>query len=83
MGAAALAKGFQDSRYRDLIGLLVAERKRQGLSQEKLAERLGRHQQFVSRFEIGERRLDAVELLDICRELGLSAGKMLDAIPAG
>lgn len=75
-----MAKGFQDSRYRFLIGLLVDERKRQQLSQEALAARLGTHQQFVSRYEIGERRLDAVEFLDVARELGLLAGELLDGL---
>jgi transcriptional regulator with XRE-family HTH domain len=70
-------KGFRDHRYRHLIEQLVAARRDQGLSQEALAERLGRHQQFVSRYEIGERRLDIVEFVDIARALGLSVTSLL------
>lgn len=69
--ASSKGKGFHDPRYRALIEQLVAARKEQGLSQLALAERLGRHQQFVSRYEIGERRLDIVEFVDIGRALGL------------
>ncbi len=70
-------KGFQDARYRDLIGTLVSARKRQGMSQEALAERLGRHQQFVSRYEIGERRLDVVEFADVAKALGEDVATLL------
>ncbi|MBI1745003.1 MAG: helix-turn-helix transcriptional regulator [Acidobacteria bacterium] len=42
------------------------------LSQAELAERLGQPQSFVSKYESGERRLDMVELRQICREVGVS-----------
>jgi transcriptional regulator with XRE-family HTH domain len=74
---ASRGKGFGDERYRALIDKLVAERKRRGLSQEALASRLGRHQQFVSRYEIGERRLDVVEFADVARVLGLERGNLV------
>ena len=73
-------KGFQDERYRALIGNLIEQRRQLGLSQEKLAERLGRHQQFVSRYEIGERRLDAVEFTDVARVLGLKPESLIAEI---
>lgn len=75
-----MAKGFQDARYRKLISLLVAERKRQGRSQEALAEALQKHQQFVSRYEIGERRLDVIEFADVARALGLSPAALLQSV---
>ena len=78
-------KGFQDGRYRALVGKLVEARKEAGLSQDALASRLGRHQQFVSRYEIGERRLDIVEFIDICRALGLDISilKVVSGVDAG
>lgn len=63
-------KGFGDARYRALIDLLVTARKNKGLSQAALAIELRRHQQFVSRYETGERRLDVVEFVDVARALG-------------
>ena len=82
MDARQSAKGNKahDPRYRDLIDQLAAARKEQGLSQEALAKQLGRHQQFVSRYETGERRLDAVEFVDIARQLGISLA-VLDRVP--
>lgn len=44
--------------------------RRQGLSQKGLVEKLRRHQQLVSRHEIGERRLDVAEFADVSRTLG-------------
>lgn len=78
--ASTTGKGFSDPRYRDLIGLLVEARQREGLSQGALAKRLGRHQQFVSRYEIGERRLDVVEFADIARSLGCDPAMLVGSI---
>lgn len=77
-----MAKGFQDERYRELIGKLVAERRRLGLSQRELAEKIGQHQQFVSRYETGERRLDVVELIDVARALGANVGTLVAGVSA-
>ena len=59
-----MAKGIHDSRYRWMITQLVQERKKQGLSQADVADRLSKPQQYVSRYEVGERRLDMVEFLE-------------------
>ncbi|WP_443969600.1 helix-turn-helix domain-containing protein [Sphingobium sp. CR28] len=64
-------KGFHSERYRSLIKKLVEARNAAGLSQSALALKLGTHQQFVSRYEIGERRLDVVEFIDIARLLNV------------
>ncbi|MGF1533358.1 MAG: helix-turn-helix domain-containing protein [Bernardetiaceae bacterium] len=40
-----------------------------GLKQGELADKLGVHQSFISKIESGERRLDIIELRDICQAL--------------
>ncbi len=77
----AIDKGFGDVRYRALVGQLADARKALGWSQDTLAVNLGRHQQFVSRYELGERRLDAVEFVDVARALGLDAATLIDSVP--
>lgn len=64
-----MARGIHDSRYRWMIDRLVQARKDQGLTQEAVAGRLGKPQQYVSRYEVGERRLDMVEFLDAAAAL--------------
>lgn len=48
---------------------LVAARKSAGVTQVELAERLGKPQQFVSKIENGDRRVDLIEFVAICRAL--------------
>lgn len=43
-----------------------------GLRQVDLAERLGRSQSFVSKYEAGELRLDIWEVRQICQAVGIS-----------
>jgi len=43
-----------------------------GLTQVELAQRLGRPQSFVSKYESGDRCLDLVEIRRICSAVGTS-----------
>jgi transcriptional regulator with XRE-family HTH domain len=76
-----MAKGLHDERYRRLMERLVARRKELGLTQQELANKVGLHQQNVSRFETGERRLDAVEFIDVALALGLDAADLIRDVP--
>jgi transcriptional regulator with XRE-family HTH domain len=48
-----------------------------GLRQGDLADRLKQTQSFVSKYESGERRLDLLELQQICRAVGLSLAQFV------
>lgn len=50
--------------------LLKEWRVAEGLTQAALADRLGRPQSYVSKYETGERRLDFAETAVICGALG-------------
>ncbi|MCK4487728.1 MAG: helix-turn-helix transcriptional regulator [Desulfobacterales bacterium] len=67
---------MEKSRYSllqaHLQRLLRQIRHEAGLRQEDLAERLGQPQSFVSKYETGERRLDLLELRQVCTALGIS-----------
>jgi transcriptional regulator with XRE-family HTH domain len=58
--------------YELFSGLLRECRQKKGLTQSQLSLRLERPQSFVSKYEMGERRLDVVELLNVCGELGIT-----------
>lgn len=47
-------------------------RRRSGLTQEELAERIGETQSFVSKCERGERRIDVIELRVLCKAMGIT-----------
>ncbi len=68
------------ARYKKLCELLIEARQAKGLSQDALAEALGRVQTFVSKYERGERRLDVVEFLEVAAALGIDAHKVLRQI---
>lgn len=55
-----------------VIQTLLAElRREQGLRQVDLAEKLSMSQQFVSRYEEGQKVLDLPELGQVCHALGI------------
>lgn len=60
------------SRDECLRALLRQKRQDACVRQTELAERLGLPQSFVSKCESGERRVDLLELLDICHALEIS-----------
>ena len=67
----------QEAHYQILRDMLVQARQARGLFQKDVAERLGKDQTFVSKYEIGERKLDWVEVLSVIELLGLSVGEFL------
>lgn len=64
-----MVKSLRSPEHSALIALLMSARKKAGLTQQSLAERLGRHQSFVAKVEGGERRLDVIEFVAIARAL--------------
>ena len=67
---AALAKSIHSEAYRELISRLTDARVASGLTQQALADRLGRPQSYVAKVEGLERRLDVVELFLFSGALG-------------
>lgn len=65
-------KSLRTPAHRELLKRLVAARNRKGMTQQELAKKLRRHQSFVAKYERGERRLEVIEFVQICRELGVS-----------
>lgn len=55
--------------YQTLLQALKDARAKAGLSQAQLAERLGKPASFVGKYELGERRLDLIEVLVIADKL--------------
>ena len=45
------------------------------LTQNQLSELLGKPQSYVSKYETGERKLDYVDITNICKAIGVSMKK--------
>lgn len=61
-----------DGRHIVLQKLLRDIRKEAHLTQSELASRLSRPQSYVSKYESGERRLDILEIQDVCFQCSLT-----------
>ena len=72
----AKVKSIHDQRYIEVVSLIRKARERRGLTQCGLARRLGRPQSYVSKVETCERRLDYIELLQMCRAVGVALAEV-------
>ena len=66
--------------YAVLRGQLVDARKVSGLTQQALAEKLGKPQSFIAKIERGERALDVIEFVAMARFLELDVKQTLHAV---
>jgi len=62
------------------IKVLKENRLKSGLTQIEAAKRLGCRQTFISKIECGERRVDVVEFLEICRAYRVDPCKVLKKV---
>lgn len=65
------------ANYQLFVQMLVEARKSLPMSQTVLAQRLGKPQSFVSKYERCERRVDVAEFMAIAEVLGLDAAAFL------
>ena len=61
---------LHSQRYRAFLTRLRQARAEAGLTQVELARAVGRSQTWVSKSELGERRVDVVELAQLAEILG-------------
>ena len=65
-------KSIHSKLYHRIIARLRAKRAEKGLSQYQLSQILNVPQPYVSRIETCERRIDILELMNICEALDIS-----------
>lgn len=65
-------KELYNKRWKCFRDVLKKERKYQKISQKVLAKKLCVEQSYISKTEIGDRRIDVIELLELCDMMGLS-----------
>ncbi|PIT89464.1 MAG: hypothetical protein COU27_00205 [Candidatus Levybacteria bacterium CG10_big_fil_rev_8_21_14_0_10_36_7] len=57
-----MSKSVYSKDYKDIIERLKTARIDVGLSQQDVADKLGKPQSYISKIESGERRLDVAEM---------------------
>ena len=67
-----MANSLHTKTYASLVSVLLQARSEAGLTQQQLAEILGKPQSFVAKIEGSERRLDVAEFVQYARALNKS-----------
>lgn len=80
--AGILGSSLHSKGYKALTRLLIKARAEAGLTQQQVADRLGKHQSFVAKYELGERRLDVVEMISVCKALDADPQLLFDMLIA-
>ncbi|WP_165708148.1 helix-turn-helix domain-containing protein [Pectobacterium polaris] len=73
-------KTIYRKEYLNVLLFLKSARLKKNLSQEDLASLLEKDQTYVSKFESGIRRLDVVEVFDICKALNINMKDIISII---
>lgn len=66
-----------------LRNVLLEARRKKGLTQVDVAALLDKPQSFVSKYESGERRLDVVEFLEVCKSLKVNPAMIIQQLDMG
>ncbi len=59
---------------------MIEARKNAGLTQHQLAKRLKKPQSFIAKYEGGERRIDVVEFVAICRAIPVDPVRLIKTL---
>jgi transcriptional regulator with XRE-family HTH domain len=65
-------KSLSNKKQKVFLELLYQVRVNSGLRQIDLADKLNVNQSFISKIESGERRIDIIELIEICESIDVS-----------
>ena len=68
-----MRKPIHTAAQERFLALLKGARKTAGLTQAEVAGRLRKPQSFVAKYENGERRLDVLEFVALCRAIEVDA----------
>ena len=72
-----MPKTIPSPLQKKLVAMLVEERRKAGLRQVDLAEKMGVYQSWVTHMESGQRRIDVIELIELSRAIGFDAAGMV------
>jgi transcriptional regulator with XRE-family HTH domain len=73
-------KSVFTAEYEAFLNSLISARKTADLTERELADRLGKPQSFVSKYEHRTRRLDVVEFVKIAKAIGIDPCRIVREI---
>lgn len=65
-----MPKSIFDGAHAEVVEVLLAARKRSGLTQAEVGDRVGKDQTFISLIERSQRRVDVLEFIALSRAMG-------------
>jgi transcriptional regulator with XRE-family HTH domain len=71
---------IQTPLHAALVKVLIAQRIRAGLRQGDVAARIGKPQSAIARIELGQRRVDVVEFVQLAMVIGFDPVRVLSRI---
>jgi len=71
---------IQTPLHAALVKVLIAQRIRAGLRQRDVAARIGKPQSAIARIELGQRRVDVVEFVQLAMVIGFDPARVLSHI---
>lgn len=82
-----MPRSIHNDDYHALTAILTEARRKAGLTQQVVADRLGKPQSYVAKIEGNERRIDVVEFAALAKAMGIDPAALfstlLVAIDAG
>jgi transcriptional regulator with XRE-family HTH domain len=78
-----MPKAIYRTEYEVFLTLLKARRIKAGLTQVECSSALGRPQSFISDVERGTRRLDIIQIHDLCNVLGCDLVELIQDFVSG
>ena len=78
--ARGVTKAIHTSDQRAFRELMLQARRKAGLTQRELAERLDKPQSFIAKYEGGERRLDVLEFVTIAKVIGADPVRLFKSL---
>lgn len=78
--SASMPRSLRSKPLLALGRAITAIRQSRGMSQRDFAAAVGYRQSFISKVELGQRRLDVVELVVLARAMGVDPVDLLRAV---
>lgn len=75
-----MPRSIHSDEYKKLTAILLDARRNAGLTQQEVADRLGKPQSYIAKVERNERRIDVVEFISLAKALGVDPARLFSAV---